>query len=84
MMSIYDQIMATKNPFIGNESVNAAWEYSRMKCADIAEAREKELLADKAALIAELRGLAKYAFDAGYSISTNQIHAILDKYEGKP
>ena len=79
MMSIYDQIMATKNPFIGNESVNAAWEYSRMKCADIAEAREKELLAEKAALIAELRGLPRYCLQ-----SSTALDEVLDKYEAKP
>lgn len=39
-----------------DQGVNAALK----QAADIAEAREKELLAEKAALIAELRGLVGY------------------------
>ena len=51
------------------------------QAADIAEAREKELLAEKAALIAELRDEMKN----GHAIvGTEQIESILTKYEAKP
>lgn len=44
-----------------------------------AEAREKELLAEKAALIAELREYFEYDLD-----TTDHLNPILAKYEAKP
>jgi hypothetical protein len=45
MTKVYvrEKIMATYNPFIGRGN-NALWEAHKEQCADIAEARERELL----------------------------------------
>ena len=52
----------------------------RKICADIAEAREKELQERMAQMIAELRGLLK----KGYAlVSADDVKAIINKYEVK-
>jgi len=74
---------------------NTPWR-KYIEAADIAEAREKELLAEKAALIAELRFARESVFDwSGYATEyfrekhglqedLDRIDAVLARYEAKP
>ncbi len=98
-MSVRDDIMAEKNPFVGDHLISV-WEYSQEKLADVAEAREKELLAEKAALNEHANDLAKEIiaqqaklnaliaelreyFEYDYD-TTDHINPILAKYEETP
>jgi hypothetical protein len=72
-MSVREQIMAIPCP-----PNKLGFNIALKQAADIAEAREKELLAEKAALIAELSGLNWCNLT-----DAHRIDAILDKYESK-
>jgi hypothetical protein len=76
---VREQIMALPCPYHNASDEWYAWETGVEQAADIAEAREKELLAEKAALIAELRGLPRYCLQ-----SSTALDEVLDKYEAKP
>lgn len=80
-MSVREQIMAVGNPYIGGHGQDL-FEHGKRKCADIAETREKELLAEKAALIAELRGLIEP--ELHNLVRCAEVKAILAKHGGKP
>jgi hypothetical protein len=82
-MNVRDEIMDSVCPYGSASALYPAWEYGLIQAADIAEAREKELLAEKAALIAELRSQIKP--NATYLVvDLLVLNSILAKYEGKP
>ncbi len=78
-MSIREQIMALPSGSFDNAHRVAH------EAADLADARERELLERQAAMIAELRGLAEY--DTGvhefYPIDAEHMMEIIEKYEVK-
>lgn len=87
-MSAREQIMAIPLfKFIGTSLLVPTNEVVREKAADIAEAREKELLAEKAALIAELRSTPTSCDGDDENqrfLTVSEIEAVLTKYEEKP
>jgi hypothetical protein len=97
-MSVRDDIMSAKNPFVG-EHLGRAWSYSQEKCADIAEVSERKLLAEKAVLNEHANDLAKEIIAQQAKLNaliaelreyfeydldtTDHIDPILSKYENK-
>jgi hypothetical protein len=85
-MGVREQILSLPNPYddISRDGSNkhCGYDYAKSDIADIAEAREKELLAEKAALIAELRSQIKP--NATYLVvDLLVLNSILAKYESK-
>ena len=80
---VREQILALEVSAMG--SVNPAF-YMRKQAATIAEARERELLAEKAALIAELQEAVcrKEGKDDYAVVPALIIENILAKYEASP
>lgn len=77
-MGVRDDIMAAKNPFVGDHLI-PVWEYSQEKLADVAEASEKAQQAKLNALIAELRDIERRCTCDG-----DKLFDTLAKYEEKP
>jgi len=88
-MSIRERIMAVGNPYVGGHGQDL-FEHGKKKCADLAEARERELLAQRDELLAVLREaelvlaekLRRLGADPNVSPTTHRIRAAIAKVEG--
>jgi hypothetical protein len=80
-MNLRKQIMALRIQFPDDQDMS--FNCGLHRAADIAEARERELLERQAAMIAELRGLHTDTVNGLHIALWSQVQGVINKYEAK-